>query len=97
MNNKPVYQSRAKARKQDILDRVSTLKRVPCKDCGDTRPSCAMDFDHRESNKLFDVARMVSNGMSLPRILAEIEKCDVVCAACHRVRTFVRNNGYQPT
>jgi hypothetical protein len=51
-----------------------------------------MDFDHVRGEKLFDVSRMVGPGLSLELIKAEIAKCDVVCANCHRIRTFERRH-----
>lgn len=78
---------RAQAR---LLDE---LRDVPCADCGGRFPSCAMDFDHRvDTIKAFTVTRMVGRS-GTPRILAEIAKCDIVCANCHRVRTLVRRDG----
>lgn len=64
------------------------LKRRPCMDCGQSFEPCAMDFHHRDSQtKSFDVATAVWGGMVWARIEAEIQKCDVVCAVCHRYRT----------
>ena len=69
-----------------LLDR---LKDVPCADCRGQFRSCAMDFDHRDpTTKRSAVARLVSQ--SVDRILAEVAKCDIVCANCHRARTFRR-------
>lgn len=62
-----------------------------CLDCGinDFR---VLDFDHRDgSQKRFDISRAISSRMfSLTRIKEEIEKCDVRCANCHRIKTFER-------
>jgi hypothetical protein len=54
-----------------------------------------MDLDHRPgSDKLFPVAIAVSGGVyPLQKIVAEIAKCDVVCANCHRERTYRRREG----
>ncbi len=48
-----------------------------------------MEFDHRDpETKLF--ALTSSRAMLKPReeLLAEIAKCDIVCANCHRARTY---------
>jgi hypothetical protein len=49
-----------------------------------------MDFDHRDgSSKLGNIASLVKR-WSWKRLLAEIEKCDIICANCHRIRTAQR-------
>jgi len=64
---------------------VRSIKQQPCVDCGKTFPPEAMDFDHI-GEKRVEVSRLlyVSGTAAL---LAEIEKCEVVCANCHRIRT----------
>ena len=45
-----------------------------------------MDFDHRDpSTKCFGLSHAIFQAWS--NVLAEIDKCDVVCANCHRIRT----------
>ena len=58
----------------------------PCADCGIQYPYYVMDFDH-QSDKLFTIGSAAGN-KSLKAIKEEIEKCEVVCANCHRQRTF---------
>ena len=71
---------------------VNSLKDRPCEDCGGTFHPWQMDFDHREpETKLGNVGDMLSDKCSMEAILAEIEKCDLVCACCHRHRTHLRN------
>lgn len=66
---------------------VDALKRVPCVDCGGLFHPEAMDFDH-VNEKAFAISRGTT--AAFERLLAEIAKCDVVCANCHRVRTWIR-------
>lgn len=67
---------------------LKKLKNVPCMDCGQSYPSFVMDFDHRDpSKKKFSVGSAVRDH-TLDAIMKEIEKCDVVCANCHRIRTY---------
>jgi len=55
-----------------------------CQQCGEADPAC-LDFHHRDpSHKIFSVAFLASQGYSIDRIMAEIEKCDLLCANCHR-------------
>lgn len=46
-------------------------------------------FDHVRGTKMKDVSRMLM--YSEAKILAEIAKCDLVCANCHANRTYMRN------
>jgi formate-dependent nitrite reductase cytochrome c552 subunit len=71
----------------EVLDQ---LRSVPCADCGGRFAQCSMDFDHRDpSTKVMRVTLMVGRA-GIDRILAEVAKCDIVCANCHRLRTFER-------
>jgi hypothetical protein len=63
-------------------------KNVPCADCGERYPPYVMDFDHVRGVKKDIVSRLV--GGSTEALLEEIAKCDVVCANCHRERTYGR-------
>lgn len=71
---------------------LNSLKDKPCKDCGKKYPYYVMDFDHREGiEKLGNIAHLVNqNFWSYEKLLNEISKCDIVCANCHRIRTFQR-------
>lgn len=65
------------------------MKSVPCADCGNRYPPCVMDFDHRDPRrKLHSVANLAKLG-SEEKLLSEVEGCDVVCANCHRIRTYM--------
>lgn len=65
---------------------LSQYKDKPCADCGVRYPPYVMDFDHRDpTQKSFDVSQRFR--MRLELLLAEVAKCDVVCANCHRERT----------
>jgi hypothetical protein len=66
-------------------------KQRSCADCGGEFHPWVMEFDHREGSvKITEVANLVSKGCTDTRLLEEISKCDVVCANCHRMRTFNR-------
>lgn len=50
-----------------------------------------MDFDHVKGNKVSGIAIMVGyKTISMEELLAEMEKCELVCANCHRIRTKKR-------
>ena len=79
-NNRRQY-----AKLRAILD---DHKRDPCMDCGASFPTYVMDLDHRDpKKKVSKVSALVYSG-SETLLLAEIAKCDLVCANCHRIRTF---------
>lgn len=61
-----------------------------CSECGYKEHPEALEFDHTSDNKSFTVSRAIALGYSEKKILSEIEKCELVCANCHRVRTYNR-------
>jgi hypothetical protein len=61
---------------------------LPCKDCDRFYPSYVMDFDHTSDDKENNVGSLIKSTWA--RILREIEKCELVCSNCHRVRTHNR-------
>ena len=66
------------------------MKDVPCADCGRRWPPVAMDLDHVHGVKIRSIASLVSGAYNLEIIKAEVAKCEVVCACCHRLRTHLR-------
>ena len=82
-------------RKRDLMRTIAReRKSQPSADCHGTFQYYVMDFDHREGElKLAHVASLASS-LSLKRLLDEIEKCDVVCANCHRIRTHMRGQRF---
>ena len=68
---------------------AASLKNKPCSDCGNTFPSECMDWDHRPGEvKVGCVTTLIQGNLEIA--LKEIEKCDLVCANCHRIRTAKR-------
>lgn len=67
-----------------------SLKDKPCADCGGTFPPYVMDFDHVRGVKTANVAELLWGNVSKDIVLAEIAKCELVCANCHRIRTHSR-------
>lgn len=83
--------ARSKAVRKKLLEYVWELKRKPCMDCGQTFHPVVMDYDHVRGSKSCGIAGLITKEASLERIQEEIDKCDLVCANCHRVRTFTRS------
>ena len=90
-------------RKPNRLQRlVIEAKNRPCADCKGTFPYWVMDLDHRgDEPKFFNPGSAYGSSWTKRDVyrrseiteailLAEIAKCDVVCASCHRQRGHVR-------
>jgi hypothetical protein len=92
--NKQRYIDQARARKQALrLERTTYLLEFfsshPCTDFGEKDP-VVLEFDHLSAEaKSFGIGQALSY-RAWPSILEEIEKCEVVCANCHRRRTTLR-------
>lgn len=80
---------RRKRVREEARDYLITAKSNPCTDCGNSFHWFAMDFDH-VGDKVADIHQMVRRGFPLARIREEISKCELVCAVCHRLRTWNR-------
>lgn len=85
------YKRNAAKVKAEVRDRKRKLARQlreykeerGCTYCPEDSFYC-LDFHHINSDKEFNVSKMVSNGYSWDKILQEINKCVLVCANCHR-------------
>lgn len=90
--NRAAYKARSKAQKNKVLEWYAAKKSGPCHDCGNSFHHCQMDFDHLEGHeKVANISRMVYDEVSRKKIEEEMEKCHLVCANCHRLRTWQRN------
>jgi len=74
------------ARRHEWLDSYKAAH--GCHVCGERHPDC-LDFHHRdpEDKERHGKQSTISNGVrkwSMERLMAEIEKCDITCANCHR-------------
>lgn len=70
---------------------LASLKDLPCKDCGNKFPSYAMDWHHvgkKSSEAKFGMYRLAF-ARGKQSVLDEIEKCDLICSNCHRIRTHL--------
>lgn len=76
-------------RRLDRYQRIyDYLKGKTCADCPENDPR-VLQFDHVRGVKTAGVSRMAKNKVSWPRILEEIEKCEIRCANCHARKTFI--------
>lgn len=63
-----------------------------CTDCGIDDP-LVLEFDHLQ-DKQYNVSSMMRDFVWV-KILQEIAKCEVVCANCHRKRTYLRSGSWR--
>ncbi len=81
----------AARRRAKLTATIATLKDQPCTDCRQRYIAAVMEFDHVRGSKRKDVSR----AKTLASALQEITKCELVCANCHRVRTYERAQARQ--
>ena len=70
---------------------VAYLRVHPCVDCGES-DIVVLEFDHL-ADKVADVSAYAGGSRTWARVKAEIEKCEVRCANCHRRKTLDRSRG----
>jgi hypothetical protein len=92
------HMARIRKRKKDRLadNRQRILRYLsdhPCVDCGEP-DLIVLEFDHLR-DKRHNISHLVGTGYEWAYILEEIERCDVVCANCHRRRTARRARTYR--
>lgn len=88
--NRAKHQGYVRSTQAKFRERVAALKLNPCVDCGFI-PEYAeqMDWDHINDDKIKNVSQLRNCG-GWDKVLAEIAKCELVCANCHRKRTVLR-------
>ena len=84
-NNHPEYHKARRIKSQQSnADYIDSFK-LKCAHC-DNADSRVLDFHHiDESTKLFTLASRRVAGYNKEKIKAEIDKCLVLCANCHRL------------
>ncbi len=58
-----------------------------CEMCGEDEPVC-LDFHHTSGDKTASVGTLATGGYAKDTVLEEIEKCELLCANCHRKVTY---------
>jgi hypothetical protein len=80
------HRQTVRRRKREVADFIRAYKAAhPCERCGEAHPAC-LEFHHRDrAAKTANVSEIgVRRGWSIARVRAELAKCDVRCANCHR-------------
>ena len=80
------YAAKNLARKRSFVNDYKLTR--GCRICGYTEHPVALELNHIDPlSKTMDIARSLGS-CSMERLLAEIEKCDVLCANCHQIHTY---------
>jgi len=82
----------ARARKRRSHWRLAGMIKIAsgCIDCGYAAHAEALQFDHTGHDKKGNVSDLIRSDYSWTTIMNEINKCEVICANCHAVRTSQR-------
>lgn len=67
-------------------------QKVKCARCDETHTAC-MDFHHRNPAEKDGLLSVAVAKWSLDRIRAEVAKCDILCANCHRKLHYEERHG----
>lgn len=90
----PCYSKFKNIRKSLIRKQYYEIKKgFKCCNCGndDFR---VLEFDHINRNKKeLCISEAMGRGCSLEKIKKEIDKCQVLCANCHRIKTWEEGIG----
>ena len=100
LDNKETYYRRSQVTREANRDKkrgiVNDYKvSRGCCQCGEKHPA-ALDFHHTEDNKEFDIGEAVAKCFSIARIIAEMQKCDILCSNCHRKLHYNERMGLLP-
>jgi len=82
-----IYLASRLNRQKTILIREKGGK---CQKCGRKGHPSIFDFHHRTHSKEFTISSM--RNLSLSKLREEIEKCDLLCACCHRLEHISASN-----
>ncbi len=84
-------ESREKLREQSARKVFEYLINHPCINCGESDP-IVLEFDHRNRDDKIESVSILVRNSSWKRIEFEIQKCDVLCANCHRRKSAAEFN-----
>lgn len=97
---KDAYLKRANLRRRRLnqefrANMTEYMSSRSCADCGENDIR-VLELDHiTPENKLFTISQAIKLGRSWNDVLAEIKKCRVLCANCHKKRTARQHNWYK--
>ncbi len=82
---KDYYKNKAKEYKVRVKEQFDEFKKsLSCKICGENHPA-TLDFHHKNpEEKEIIISKAVGRNWGWNSLKKEIDKCDVLCANCHR-------------
>lgn len=90
---KTIKASKSRLRKRNLDFFIKWLDGRVCCDCGESDPIVLVP-DHQH-DKHCNVSMLIHAGNSIERIVAELEKCEIVCCNCHQRRTAKQQGWYR--
>ena len=78
--------TRLAIKRRKLLDEIKL--KTGCIKCGYKEHPVALDFDHIDPTKKEFTIGVSYTSVSLKRLYKEIDKCQVLCANCHRIKTL---------
>ena len=83
--NKKYQKSYRRARRDNLREWLDSYKsELSCEECGENHPAC-LEFHHVDPDTKVDhISRMIRDRCNIDQLKAEIAKCKVLCANCHR-------------
>ena len=77
---------------RNILALRSHKEKTGCAVCGEKDP-IVLEFNHLDmATKSFNLGESARLGMSLENLMREVEKCEILCANCHKRKTAKQLN-----
>lgn len=81
LKNRERYFLQAKAKKERMRTLLDQVRGIGCFVCG-IKDLCVLDFHHARGVKVFNLS--TAHRRTTTAVEAELKKCDVLCANCHR-------------
>lgn len=86
-NNSPAKKITTQKFQQWRREKINAVKIARgCSVCGYNAHAAALDFNHVRGEKLFNVSQ--DTKVAWRKLVLEMEKCDILCANCHRIHTY---------
>lgn len=93
-NNKKLYGTIAQRQVLGKAFILEYLKKNPCNHCGETN-LMVLEFDHCSGSKDFNISTGLQLGFSVAELKKEVEKCQVLCANCHAIKTQIERKTWR--